>query len=170
MLVVSDSSTLILMAKVNLLDSAIAHFGGIAIPRAVEREVVERGIAKHREDALLVRQRITEKKMRVFDVDGESAADIVRDFNLHLGEAEAIALYLKKGANLLGVDDGKAIKVCKILNVKFFTCLSLLLLFAQERVISIEMAKAHVEKLANLSAYKSGELVFALEKIRGVDK
>lgn len=170
MLFVSDSSTLILMAKTSLLDPAIMRFDGITIPLAVEREVVERGVETNREDAFLVRQRIMDKKIKVVEVDSKSASSIVRDFNLHLGEAEAIALYLNLKGDLLGVDDGKAIKICKILNVRFFTCLSLLVWLCQEKTISIEMAKAHIEKLARLSAYKSSELVFALEKIGGVGK
>lgn len=165
MLVVSDSSTLILMAKSDLLDNAITFFGGITIPRAVALEVVEKG--RMREDALLVKQRIINKKIKVEQTDERKRKELSINFNIDEGEAEAMALYMKLKAELLGIDDGKAIKVCKILGIKTFTCLSLLVFLAQIKAISVEEAKIKISALDRIAAYTKDNLFKALEKMGG---
>ena len=167
-MVVSDSSTLILLAKSNMLDPSLAYFGGITIPGAVEREVVGAGLKHGFDDALLVRERINQGKIRVVAGPPKIAATLQREYGLHAGEAGALALYLRLKADLLGVDDGKAVKVCRILQVRFFTALSLAIHLAQERIIPKMEALACAEALGNHGRYTKEELELAFDEIGGV--
>lgn len=167
MLVVSDSSTLILLARSDLLDPSIKYFAGIMIPKAVEKEVVEEGIEYGYEDAMLVRDRIREGKIKVVDSPAKNVGVLRKDYGIHVGEAEALALYLHLKADLLGVDDGKAIKICKILQVKFFTALSLLIYFAQEGILSKKQAMNCTQTLAKHGRYAKQDLELAFDEIGG---
>ena len=167
MLVISDSSTLILLARANILDQALAYFKGITIPKKVEKEVVEEGVRHGFADALLVRERIKEGKIKVAKTSVGVTARLQREYGLYGGEADALALYLHLKANLLGIDDGKAIKVCKILQIRFFTALSLAIQLIQEKVITKTEGPACLQELGKHGRYTKEELQMAFEQIGG---
>ncbi len=166
MLVVSDSSTLILLAKSDLVDAALDYFDGISIPETVEKEVVEDGLEQGFQDALLVRERIRQGRITVAGTPTGSAA-LQKEYGLHAGEAEALALYLESKADLLGMDDGKAIKVCRILQARFFTALSLAIHLTLEKAIGKIEGTACIQALGKHGRYTEEEIELALSEIGG---
>jgi uncharacterized protein len=98
-LVVADSSPLILLSRLSLLDVLPRLYDEILVPRAVYREVVEDG--EGRPGA----EEISEKEW--IQVVAEDATAVLRRGldNLGIGEASAIALAVELGADLLLIDD-----------------------------------------------------------------
>ena len=122
-MIVFDSSTLILLAKVELLDYFIGDYKGmVLVPKEVEAECSHK---KDTFDALLIQKRISEKKIDVSEVSNVVLCKkFMEDFSIDRGEAEAIALALDKRAKLIGVDDRNAIKACRILKIPFTSAAS----------------------------------------------
>jgi predicted nucleic acid-binding protein len=144
MRIVLDSSTLILLAKIDLLREVTSELRA-SIPERVREEV----LAKQSPDAELIRLLIHEKRVEVIHAHKERSVKLAEDFKLHAGEAEALALAIEIEAPL-AVDDGPTIKACKVVGRPFLTAIHFLIHFTETNRISREIA---LEKLARLSTY-----------------
>ena len=119
---ICDSSFLVLLSKLELLDLLIEVFEKIVIPESVFVESVDQGKESKKMDAFFIEKRIIDQKIIVEKIkELTEKENLMKNFNLHDGESEAIVLYSEKKADLLGTDDYKTLKVCKILNITYFT-------------------------------------------------
>src|ERR1700758_3907278 len=125
-MIVFDASTLILIAKVELLDLFLTHAGApIAIPAGVERECCG---SKKTLDAVIIQGALDESRIKTVVVKNRRlVAKLQEDFSLGRGEAEAIVLALDEKAQFLGIDDKNGINACKILGVAFTTAVGILI-------------------------------------------
>jgi predicted nucleic acid-binding protein len=154
-IVICDSSFLILISKIEMLDLLIESFEKIIIPQAVYFESVEQGKLFKKMDAFLIEERIKKRKIIVSNIEDIIKKDrLIKDLGIHEGEAEAILMYLEKGADLLATDDYKTIKVCKILDIKYFTNISFIMRSFLKKVISKEIALLKIERLQDFGWYK----------------
>jgi predicted nucleic acid-binding protein len=153
-MIIFDSSTLILISKVELLDPFLASVRlEIAIPGEVARECC--GVKKTL-DALMIQKALDESRMRVMPVSNKKfVAKLQADFSLGRGEAEAIALALKERAQLLGMDDKNGINACKLLGIAFITALGILLRSREKGLIDREAALSKLAALAKHGRYKA---------------
>jgi len=152
-MMIFDSSTLILVAKVELLDLFLASIGlEVAIPVEVERECC--GVKKTL-DALMIQKALDESRIRVMAVSNKKLmAKLHADFNLGRGEAAALALAVKQHARLLGVDDKNGINACKLLGIGFTTALGILLRSREKGLIDRGDALSKLAALARYGRYK----------------
>jgi predicted nucleic acid-binding protein len=106
-MLVFDSSTLILTAKIELLDLLLREIGmEVAIPRTVEEECCG---AKKTFDAFMIQKALDESRIIIRGVRNKKLVLRLKvDFSMGQGESEAIALALQEKARLVGVDDSKA--------------------------------------------------------------
>jgi predicted nucleic acid-binding protein len=142
-----DSSTLILLAKAELLDVFLDDFEGRPLlPRAVEAESTA---APGRPDGLLIRQRILEGRLVVKETkQPEVLSRLVQDFRLGLGEAEAIVLALDMGDTaVLATDDRNAIRACKVLRIGFVTSLGILVRAVEKGLVTPADGAGFLERL-----------------------
>lgn len=151
-----DSSTLILMAKTELLDLFLDNSGLKAfISKTVEKEATE----KDSFDARLVERRIKEKKIFVKEVKNQGMVEkIGNDFRLDAGEAETIVLCVENRFRLIGTDDYNAMKACVVLNVPFTSAVEILLKLNQKKILNKEEALARLQQLEYYGRY-SGEII-----------
>lgn len=151
-MIVLDSSTLILLAKTDLLDPLLERSPtALAIPEAVERECC---LGVQSFDALLIRKRLDESKIRTIAVKNKRVATrLARDFNLGRGEAEAIALALQQGAQLVAMDDKNGINACKLVGLPFATAIAMLVRSALRGWLSREEGLRKLEALAKHGRY-----------------
>ena len=151
-MIVFDSSTLILLAKIELLDYFIDDYkGSVVIPREVEAEC---GHKKDSFDALMIQKRISEKKIDVSEGSNIVLCNkFMEDFSIDRGEAEAIVLALDKRAKIVGVDDRNAIKACRILKLPFTSAVSILVRLVEHGVIDINTARIKLELLIKYGRY-----------------
>lgn len=148
-MLILDSSTLILTAKIELLDLFLDNAGmEVAIPRAVEEECC---IGKKTLDALMIQKAVDDSRITVKSVRNRKlVAKLEEDFSLDRGESEAIALALQEKALLVGVDDKQGINACKLAGIPFTTAIGILVR-SHERGL-IDHADA-LTRLAALSRY-----------------
>jgi predicted nucleic acid-binding protein len=168
--VISDASMLILVSKLDILDTMLETFGMIIIPEGVRIEVVDQGKEGKKMDALLVEKRIGDGKIIVKKISKESEKNkIMNDFNIHSGEAEAILLYLAEKADLLGTDDYQTIKTCKVLNIHYFTTPLFLLQSLTNKKIDKAFALRKIDRLAKLGWYKDEVIEYFKDAIKQVE-
>ncbi len=146
-MIVLDSSTIILLAKAEILDTLLNSYkGDVIIPKAVERE----SAAGQTFDALLIKRRLEEGRIKAREVKDGRVEKIMRDFGLNLGEAEAIILSMENRGSVLGTDDRNAINACKLLHIPFTTAIGFLIRSREKNLVTKEEA---TEKLSRLAAY-----------------
>ena len=160
---VFDSSTLILTAKMELLDLFLSEIGmEVAIPRAVEEECC----GKKTLDALMIQKAVDESRITVRSVRNRKLVrKLEQDFSMGRGEAETIALALQEKARLVGVDDKRGINACKLTGVPFTTAIAILLRSRQKGLIDGNDALARLSSLARHGRYKSSILEDAKRRL-----
>jgi predicted nucleic acid-binding protein len=152
-MIVFDALTLILIAKVELLDAFLAGSKlEAAIPEEVERECC--GVKKTL-DALRIQKALDESRIKVIEVKNKKlVAKLQADFDLGKGEAEAIALALKEKARVLGIDDKGGINACKLLGIEFTTAVGILVRSREKGLLDRGGALAKLAALAGHGRYK----------------
>jgi len=158
---VFDSSTLILLSKTELL-GVVSEDIQIIIPKMVKAECA----CKDTFDAKLISSLINNRKIEVVAANKEAVGKLCRDFKIHAGEAEALALALKRQLPL-AVDDLPTIKTCKILNIKFATAIHFLVNIAKEGKIDRETAIVKLEKLSFYGRYNRRIIDDAAKRLKG---
>lgn len=164
-IIISDSSTLILLQKIDLLHLLLKDHT-LIISREVYNEVVIKGKIKYHEDAFFIEEYINNKKITLLDVKNDlMVKQIIKDYGVHLGEAQSIVLYLETKSDVVAVDDHKAINICRILKIPFMTALSFIIFFYKEKLISKKKSKLSIELLYQYGRYKDEIILEALKVI-----
>jgi predicted nucleic acid-binding protein len=152
---VFDASTLILLAKSDLLDLFLNDFPGVPLmPGAVEAESTG---YPDRPDGVLIRRRLEEGRLTVEEIrQPKVVARLVQDFRLGAGEAEALALALEKGElAVVATDDRNAIRACKVLRVGFVTSLGILVRAVEKNLLTPEDGMRCLERLKSLGRFRA---------------
>ena len=162
-MIVFDASTLILVAKAELLDAFLAGSKRkAAIPGEVERECC--GVKKTL-DALMIQKALDGGQIKVFPVkDKKIVAKLQADFSLGKGEAEAIALAAHERAGLLGIDDKNGINACKMIGIPFTTAMGVLVHSREKGWIDRSSSLIKLATLAMHGRYKDS--IIADAKLR----
>lgn len=162
-MVIFDSSTLILIAKIELLSAFLKDIGmEVSIPKAVEEECCG---GKKTVDALTIRKALDESKIRVKSVrDGALVSKLAHDFSMGHGESEAIALALQERAVLVGMDDKNGMNACKLAGIPFTTAIGILVRSRQKSLIGHDDALAKLSALARFGRY--GNAILEDAKLR----
>lgn len=161
MKVVFDSSTLILLAKTNLLRE-VSEDVDIIITEEVKREC----LVKKTADAELISLLIQEGKISVQEaVDVKSIKKLQIDF--HIAKAEAEALWLsRKYQHPIAIDDGPGIKASKVFGLGFLTAVHFLLHLASHDRLSPELAQEKLTKLARMVRYNTRIIEDAMNRLK----
>lgn len=159
--IVFDSSTIILLAKIDLLREVTREVHA-SIPDRVRQEV----LAKPTPDAELARILMQEGKLEVIQGGKEATLKLGGDFRLHAGEAEALALAIALAAPL-AVDDGPTIKACKVVGRPFLTAVHFLIHLAGTNRIGRELAMEKLNRLSGYGRYKGRIIEDAVRRIKG---
>ena len=160
-MIVIDSSSLILLAKIGALDILIKNIKqGLVIPEQVYAECTAR---KDLFDAQIIEKRIKEKVIAKKSISNQRLCDkIQQDFNLGRGEAEAICLGIELKSGIIS-DDKKAINACRILKIRFTTVPRLIARFYEEKLMGKAELNLTIKKLQKFGRY-SDEIMRKLKE------
>ena len=159
---VFDSSTLILLAKIDLLRESAEDIS-IVIPPKVKEEC----LFKESLDALLIKTLIADGKIEVEKAGNQEAVRKLRgDFRIEAGEAQALWLGKRLGVPL-AVDDGPMIKACKVLGVQFVTAIHFLINLRARGKLELPLALAKLDALAAYGRYSRKIIEDAAQRLRG---
>ena len=119
-MIVSNSSPLIIIGKINELDLLKALYKQITMPNEVYIEVVEIGKEKNEADAFLIEEAINDGWIKVENLNKkelENAKELHKRFRLSKGESEAIILAARHKNCTLILDDLEAREIAKARNM-----------------------------------------------------
>ena len=160
-MIIFDSSTLILLAKVELLVRVVEDTE-VIITNVVEKECTRK---QELLDAKLIEKLIEEGKVKVENYDvGKEGKKIEKGFNMGTGEVSSLLLARKKGW-ILATDDKQALKACRVLRVPFLTAIHFLLRLYEKGIISRELVLAKVKILEKVGRYNPDIVRSVLKKI-----
>ncbi|WGM88904.1 MAG: DUF3368 domain-containing protein [Candidatus Bathyarchaeum tardum] len=154
-MIVSDASPLIVLPKTNNLSILKKLYGKIVIPKAVKKEIT----AKENEKAIF--NKIEWIEVRTIKNTGVFA---LLEKLVDKGEAEAIVLAQELKTTLL-VDDAKARKHAKLLNINIIGTLGLLKMAKNRGLIS--SAKEVITDMLSKGYFIEDELINLLLKDLG---
>lgn len=141
--IVSDSSPLIWLSKVNRLELLRKLFGDVLVPEAVRIEVTSGKSA----DAYLIREAFNMGWIKAEDSPG--GTELVEVSGIHMGEAEAIQLARGLGALFL-VDDREASVVARVFGVRCLGTVGVLLAALASGVLGLEEFVDCIDEMINL--------------------
>ena len=152
-MMIIDSSSLILLAKVDILDIVIKNIKQkLVIP---EQVYIECTAKKDLFDAQLIEKRVKEGLILKKFISNRSLCDkILNDFSLGKGEAEAISLCIGIKSGII-TDDKKAINACRILKIKFATVPQLVVHLYNKNFITQIEANLIIKKLQKFGRYSN---------------
>lgn len=164
-MIVFDASTLILLAKIELLEVFVSSFsGGISIPEIIRDEVCIQG----REETPLLTRLIGDRRIHVSKVRADKAIrKIMDDFHIDAGEAAAIILALDEKASLIATDDRNAIRACKALKLDFTTAVAILIRAFEKNLIDKAEALIKLQRLESVARYNRAIIEEAGKLIEG---
>lgn len=155
-MIVIDSSSLILLAKVDILDITVKNVKQkLIIPEQVYAECTAK---KDLFDAQLIEKRVREGLIVKKAISNRNLCDkILKDFGLGKGEAEAITLCIEIKSGMI-TDDKKAINACRILKINFTTVPKLVVQFYNKNFVAEIEADLIIKKLQKFGRYSDNIL------------
>ena len=159
-MIVSNSTILIFLAKINKLDLLKRLFNFVLIPEAVKKESVDEGKKKNYIDATQIEKAINDGWIKVEHVQIEN---IIENLNIDEGEAEAISLAHQKKIKLL-MDQSHARDAAKLLKLQPRGTLYVLYLALSKKIINYDEYLNLLEELIGYGFRMSQEVY--LEAIR----
>jgi len=167
-MIVLDASTLILIARGELLDKFLDSVTAeVVIPSTVEKECCA---AKQSLDALLIQRALGEGRIRVITVRKGSrqlCEKLRADLALGKGEAEAVAVAFSERAGLVAIDDKSGINACKLLRIPFTTAVGILIRMRQKGLLERSEALAKLQVLAKHGRYRAAIIEDARSRLEG---
>src|SRR3989338_7744727 len=112
----SNTSTLVLLAKISCLETFLQLAQPVVIPRQVKEEAL---FEKETYYARLINKLLMEGKITLGEADNNKIKKIMMVFRLDLGEAAAYSLFDFAKHNALLTDDGELIKLCRLERITF---------------------------------------------------
>ena len=164
-MIIFDSSTLILLARIDLLEIFIQSFHDtVLIPEKVRIEIYY----EEREETPLLNKFIENKKIKVYKVrNSKLVKKLMEDFAIGAGEAEVLALAIQEKTNIIATDDRNAIRACKLLQLNFTTAIAILVRTFEKKLIDREEALIKLHKLEYIARYKLSIINNVKKHIKG---
>ena len=141
---VSNTSTLVLLAKVSALEHFIAVSPAIEVPDKVKKEAL---FKKDSYYARLIEKLMTSGKIIVKEVPNSMLKQVMSSFKLNSGEAAAYALFNKKQHKAILTDDHELIKLCKLENIPFICAMAVIIRLNAKRILARQEALSKLKEL-----------------------
>jgi predicted nucleic acid-binding protein len=163
--IIFDASTLILLAKIDILETfALTFPEELVIPLGVKEEACR----KEGEETPLIENLLRRNTIRVLKVkDTKIVKRLMDDFHINGGEAEAVSLALQEKALIVATDDRNAIRACKMLKIDFTTAIAILIRTFEKKLIDRDEAIIKLQKLEVIARYSRAIMEDARERIEG---
>lgn len=164
MIVISDTTPLISLLKIDRLNLLEKMFGTVQIPKGVFAELTDN--PKYESEAEIIRNSAFIEVVE--EIDENYVSLLRRSTGLDLGESEAIYLSDNKKADLLLMDEVRGREVAVRMGIKIMGTIGILGLAYEDSIISKEEIKEAIEILRDAGRHISEKLYEQLLKL--IDK
>lgn len=157
-MIISNSSPLILLAKIGRLSILNRLYNNVLIPYEVYREVVVEGKKENHSDAALIEKCINEFIfVKNLAQEHKKRAEKLKDI-VGLGESEAIELCLQEKSKLLLIDNLEPRKIAKSMGLDCISAPGVLFEALKTRLLTFEEYNSGIKELSKF-AWLSGDIV-----------
>lgn len=160
-MLVSNSSTLILLAKVTVLHSFLETVNKVLIPDEVYKESLEN---KKTLDSLIIQKYVGNKI--IVKKTAKNIEEIKKQFRLDEGEAAAYALYDQKQHDAILTDDRELIKLCKVENIKFVCAIAIIVQLFKIKKITKQECLEKIDNLQHIGRYSQNIITYFKEEVQ----
>lgn len=166
MMVVSDASVLIHLAKVGYFYLLRGLYGELVMATGVYLEVVERGWGFP--GSLETEKAVREGWMKVMRVnDKTGVTDLMRRCGISLGNAETVQLAVESRAELVLADEAEVRMLIEEHSVEVRGCIGVLIEAARRGVISTNEAEKGIENLVETGYRVSDNVLNQARRLLG---
>ncbi|MBI5392531.1 hypothetical protein HZA96_01555 [Candidatus Woesearchaeota archaeon] len=162
-MLISNTSTLILLAKVNNLKLFLEKYGKVEIPNEVHIELM---VKSSQYDTMMIRKEIECKNILIIKNNVKNVQEILGEFNLDLGEAAAYMLYEKNKHKAILTDDYELIKLCRLQEIPFLCAMAIIVKMYEDKYLSKEEAETKIKRLYEVGRYSKMIKEYYLEKVK----
>jgi len=157
-MIISNSSPIILLAKINKLHILKELYGKVFISNCVYKEVITDGKAERYGDAFDVEKKIEDFIfIKNIDKNYEIVAQKLKS-SLGQGEAESIALCQQEKAKMLLIDDWKSRKIAQSQGIRCRSTIGILFEALKKNLLNLGEYEDLIKELAR-HAWLSGDVV-----------
>ena len=149
-MLVSNTSTLVLLAKIGCLEAFIDISPTIIIPVQVKQEAL---FEKESYYARQIQKLIDAQKIKLANVNENQINEIISQFRLDAGEAATFVLFDKNRHDAIITDDGELIKLCKLEKVPFICAMAVVIRLFEIKKLSKETTINKLEDLNIIGRY-----------------
>ena len=155
MTIISDTTPIISLIKINRLDLLEKLFEEVLIPEAVYRELTTNALFEN--EAKIVK---TSSFLKTSSVQNRKSLQLLQAVSgLDDGESEAIILADELKSDVLIMDERKGRKVAEKLGIKITGTVGVLLQSYSENMISSDEIKTYLDQLKNSNIRSSESLI-----------
>ncbi len=160
---ISNSSPLIILSKINKLDLLEKIFRKIIISPSVFEEVIEKGKKKNSPDSYKIEEYFKKGviKLKNLSEDYKKKANFLFNSNkyLHYGETETICLALQEGSKDILINERFARKIASMYNLNTIGTLGILLIGFKKRILNKEEISDIINKISLTNFRISRDLI-----------
>lgn len=154
MIVISDTTPIITLSKINRIDLLQKLFGTILIPEAVYNELTTNN--KFQEEADTI---INAEYIKVVNVNDAKSVELLRRATgLDLGESEAIIYSDDCRAELLLIDEVKGRRIAKQMGFSVMGTIGILMTAYDEKIISADEIRKYITVMKESGRHISDKL------------
>lgn len=146
----SNTSTLVLLAKVECLEDFIEMSPTIEIPSQVKKEILTDSNSYY---AKFITKLINDNKIRVSFVSDNRINNIMQEFNLDEGKAATFVMFDSKKHKSILTDDRELMKLCKLNTIPFICAMAVIIILYEKNILSKEKAIEKLKKLNEIGRY-----------------
>ena len=161
-MLVSNSSTIILIAKIALLSKFLDEVKNISITSIIYDEILKKDSFEN----LLIKKEIESGRIKVEQIKEKDYNNLLKQFKLDKGEASAFALYNNGKYKAVLTDDKELIKICKINNVPFISAMAIIVTLFRKKIVSKNEALEKMEKLQGYGRYSNEIYIYFKGMVR----
>jgi predicted nucleic acid-binding protein len=163
MTIIADSTALILLARVSVLETFIKR-NDVITSKVVYEEVVK-GKEIGRSDSILVEKLVHRKNLKVKSPNNSIKNNVQKLFNLKGGELEVISLAYKTNNTILS-DDKKCLNAAKALGIDYIISLDVIIVLFKKKVITKKKALKSIQELEGYGWYAKDLSQAYMEEIK----
>ena len=149
-MLVSNTSTLVLLAKIGCLETFIEIAPLIEISTQVKKEALFDINSYY---AKFINKLINSKKIKTISVSKNKIIKVMLEFKLDEGEAATYALFNNKKHKAILTDDGELIKLCKLEKIPFICAMAIVIRLFEMKKLSKEEALDKLKDLNSIGRY-----------------
>jgi len=153
-MIIKDAMVIIHLAKITLLEKSCNYFKKVAIPDKVYEEIIA-GKEKGYSEVIIIDNLIKMKKIEVKKTNNKLYIKKLNEFNIHGGEAEAVALYLEEKAEYLASDDDNLRRKREMLNINIIGTPAIIIKLFKEKNIEKDKFLESVRKLKEIGWFSN---------------